>query len=503
MFGAAANASWYAPLATVAAVPITPTRPFLVAGDRPPDRGQHHLDHRHVVPLPGVAQAGRAGRVAGDHQHLDARARRGRRARPGRAGGSPRSAAARTGRGRCRRRRAAARAGAGRGPPGRRSGRRPRSRRSRWARSHRSVTPAPRGSSPPPALGFSRSSCASRLTTWLVSSGSGMAAGPGSSRARWRSCSACRNRSRDSGDQSASCQDEPDQPAPGCCSRAAACRPSAGRAGRPAGLDLLPRRQPVPGTAARRRTRCSRDTAVAGAAQASRRGAMPAVAGTCQRPRRRRSSGAVAGLHGRPRGTRRRGTSGPGRRGRASRPGGRPSRAGSRPAASRPTAGRRGPGRLSGRAGCRGRAGRRGGRARRPGRCRAPTPGRRGGRGRQPVVRAVLARLRRWLRPGRRLDHGRRGRAHHHDAGLHAAVPLGHPDHRAPGPAVRERDHHRQPGVPAHHRRDRVEHLAEPVVHAGRPRHHRPDRHLARTHDAAAGRTGRTPAAAGAGPAAR
>jgi hypothetical protein len=71
MSGAAANASWYAPLATVAAVPITADPAVPGRGDRPPDGGQHDLDDRHVVPLPGVAQAGRAGRVAGDHQQLD------------------------------------------------------------------------------------------------------------------------------------------------------------------------------------------------------------------------------------------------------------------------------------------------------------------------------------------------------------------------------------------------------------------------------------------------
>ena len=56
----------------VADVPITPTSPVRVDRDRPPHRRPDHLDHRHVVPLPGVGQAGRGGGVAGDDQHLHA-----------------------------------------------------------------------------------------------------------------------------------------------------------------------------------------------------------------------------------------------------------------------------------------------------------------------------------------------------------------------------------------------------------------------------------------------
>ena len=39
---------------------------------RPPGRRQDHFDHRHGVPLPGVAEHRGAGGVAGDDQHLDA-----------------------------------------------------------------------------------------------------------------------------------------------------------------------------------------------------------------------------------------------------------------------------------------------------------------------------------------------------------------------------------------------------------------------------------------------
>ena len=41
-------------------------------GDRAPGRGQDHLDHGYVVPLPGVAQHGGRGGVARDDQRLDA-----------------------------------------------------------------------------------------------------------------------------------------------------------------------------------------------------------------------------------------------------------------------------------------------------------------------------------------------------------------------------------------------------------------------------------------------
>ena len=41
-------------------------------GDGTAGRGEDHLDHRHRVALPGVAEHGGAGRVAGDDQCLDA-----------------------------------------------------------------------------------------------------------------------------------------------------------------------------------------------------------------------------------------------------------------------------------------------------------------------------------------------------------------------------------------------------------------------------------------------
>ena len=47
--------------------------PTAVGGsDRAAGGGQDHLDHRYVVPLPGVAQHRGAGGVAGDDEHLDA-----------------------------------------------------------------------------------------------------------------------------------------------------------------------------------------------------------------------------------------------------------------------------------------------------------------------------------------------------------------------------------------------------------------------------------------------
>ncbi len=50
---------------------------------------QDHLDDGHVVAFARVAQACRGRRVAGDHQHLDAAVRPGRRRWPARARGSP------------------------------------------------------------------------------------------------------------------------------------------------------------------------------------------------------------------------------------------------------------------------------------------------------------------------------------------------------------------------------------------------------------------------------
>ncbi len=119
------------------AVASRPTRPLRVAATARRTAGAIDLDHRDVVALAGVAQAGAAGAVARDDEHLHARRRRGRPWRRARAGAPRRSAAGRTARARCRRRRAAARAAAGPAGPARPSARRPRSRRPRSGRRRR------------------------------------------------------------------------------------------------------------------------------------------------------------------------------------------------------------------------------------------------------------------------------------------------------------------------------------------------------------------------------
>ena len=117
---------------------MTPTRPLRVAATARRTAGRTTSTTGHVVALAGVAQAGRAGAVAGDDQRLHAGGDQLVHDAPARARGPRRSASARTGRARCRRRSAAPRAAAGRGRRGRRSARRRRSPPCRWGRRCRS-----------------------------------------------------------------------------------------------------------------------------------------------------------------------------------------------------------------------------------------------------------------------------------------------------------------------------------------------------------------------------
>ena len=70
--GAAANASSYARLATVTCVAEQADAAVAGRGDGAAHGRLDDLDDRHVVALAGVAQAGAAGAVAGDDEHLHA-----------------------------------------------------------------------------------------------------------------------------------------------------------------------------------------------------------------------------------------------------------------------------------------------------------------------------------------------------------------------------------------------------------------------------------------------